>query len=99
MYWRCDHCRQLHTQNPKECRQCGHGVFQPVTEAELERAADGVDAPAAMDRVRTTGSTDVSVGSPSPDVAPDGSIDREEQASDGPSGPLARLLQWIRTWF
>ena len=98
MYWRCDHCGTIHTQNPRECRRCGHGVFAPVSAAELERHSEGTEAPEAMTDVPTYGSASESSGVSGPDVALDGSVQREEfdDSAAEQQGWLSRALAWFR---
>ena len=48
MPWACDRCRTLHTQNPDECRNCGHRIFDP------ESAAAGSSSRAVRNTVRAT---------------------------------------------
>jgi len=98
MNWRCKHCGRIHTQNPKQCRQCGHEILRPVSDAEIEREGSGAPTPEPMDTddVQTYGRTEPEYQS-APDVALDGSIRREETDSrDGSQGLLARVRQWLR---
>lgn len=70
MNWRCKHCGRIHTQNPKQCRQCGHKILRTVSDAELEHEGTGAPTPEPMDTddVRTYGRTEPEYES-SPDVA------------------------------
>lgn len=84
--WACARCDTLHTQNPGECRNCGHGIFRPVSDSELQSRSRGEPTPVSQDIDLTAGTTpELEVGR-SPDVNPDGSIKLqgggEEQAQN-----------------
>lgn len=76
MPWACDRCGTIHTQNPAECRSCGHQIFDPVSRQELARRSEGINDPETMDAedIRTMGTTPDPEYDSSPDVAVDGSI-------------------------
>lgn len=88
MPWECDRCRQVITTNAKECPNCGHGVFAPISRDELpDSNADGPDPIDLNDPSRRAGTaTPEAEYSSGPDVAPDGSV-----AGSRPDGWLARL--------
>ena len=83
MAWRCDRCGKVHTQNPKECRDCGNTTFEPVGSAELEDQSIGVRNPEPMDAddIGTFGRAAETQGDTSPDINPDGSLKTEETTS------------------
>jgi predicted nucleic acid-binding Zn-ribbon protein len=76
MAWACDRCGTLHTQNPAECRSCGHQIFEPVSDAELQRRSEDTEQPETVDdsSVQTMGTITEPDHDSSPDVAVDGSI-------------------------
>lgn len=76
MAWECERCRTVHTQNPGECRQCGHPIFRPLTAAELDQRSEGIEAPETIDlnSVQVMGTEAEPDYPSSPDVAVDGSI-------------------------
>jgi predicted nucleic acid-binding Zn-ribbon protein len=82
--WECARCGQVHTQNPSSCRNCGHVIFNTLTEAELERQSTGVSSPKPMELTddQVMGTAPKRTGSPSPDVAPDGSIVHEDTSPE-----------------
>lgn len=92
--WKCARCGTGHSQNPAECRSCGHGIFEPITESELAEMSNGVDSPDSMDLSgrAAPASKEPSVES-GPDVAPDGSLVRDEKQDTNEEEPslLARV--------
>lgn len=104
MPWACDRCGTIHTQNPAECRSCGHGIFAPISRKEVARQSAGVDAPEAMadEEVGTMGTAPDPDYDSSPDVAVDGSIagDSNESPNDSPkptaSGGLWSVYSTLR---
>jgi len=99
--WKCERCATVHSQNPAECRSCSHGIFEPVSEAELEAMGDGIDAPESMDLSGRSApsSKEASVES-SPDVAADGSLVREgaQESETEDAGLLARVRSRLQIW-
>lgn len=97
MNWKCKQCGTVHIQNPARCRQCGNELLTPMSDAELERQSEGTTAPDAMDseEIRTYGSKQPEYES-SPDVAPDGSIERGETDDHSQPGFIRRFLQRLR---
>jgi predicted nucleic acid-binding Zn-ribbon protein len=93
MPWACDRCGTLHTQNPDECRSCGHRIFEPVTATEASGRSEGIDEPDAMeiDGDRVMGAAGEPEYDSSPDVAVDGSVASESthqsQKTHRTSGP------------
>jgi len=81
--WQCTRCEATHPSNPSECWNCGHEIFEPLSEAELAAGSDGTESPDSMefDGRSPTASTG-EIGASSPDVALDGSIasDAEQQS-------------------
>lgn len=102
MAWRCTQCGQLHTRNAKSCRGCGHQIFRPVSDAELEQLStegDGVE-PMELDRTNTVGSAPEEQLASSPDVNPDGSIAGETRADPEPGVSLTRRARrWLSALF
>jgi hypothetical protein len=98
MYWECRNCTELHTQNPKECRNCGHGIFKPVSSVEVEDRAEGIEPPDSLDDVQTYRTADEPVGNPSPGVALDGSVARDSETDQDSSGWLTGILQRLRNF-
>lgn len=96
MAWACDRCGTLHTQNPAECRSCGHQIFTPVSRDELARQSEGIDDPAALDdeTIQTMGTTPDPEYDSSPDVAVDGSIATETADSTTASQSAASGGLW-----
>lgn len=94
--WACNRCDQLHTQNPHECRNCGHGIFRPVSEEELQEASTGGDQPEAYEPELTVGSPQETEYARSPDVNPDGSVATPDSQSRNDMGLIARILSWVR---
>jgi predicted nucleic acid-binding Zn-ribbon protein len=90
MAWACERCDTLHTQNPAECRDCGHNIFKPVSDAELRRRSTGTESPESMSEqaVQTMGTSSKPDMESSPDVAIDGSI-----AGDATSDSMTSLEQ------
>lgn len=72
MNWLCARCHAVHTQNARECRECGHSILEPTSSEELQRRSQGVETPAAAD-VQTTGTRKRPEYESSPDVDTDGS--------------------------
>lgn len=98
--WACERCDELHTQNPSECRNCGHGVFRPISESELRQRSSPSDGPDSFTPEHTVGSLPEEEVEKSPDVNPDGSIKRPddadgEQDDAGDAGLLARIRAWL----
>lgn len=107
MAWACERCRTIHTQNPSECRSCGHEIMEPVSGEQLEQQSTGVESPQAAEI-----SDDQIAGEKveyeyesSPDVAVDGSIDSshavESIPRDNPqsSGRLRSIYYSLRGLF
>ena len=82
MAWKCAQCGTIHGSNPSQCRSCGHPILSLASPSEVRENAEGIDSPEAMnldDVSSGTSSTESNFsGARSPDVALDGSIDREE---------------------
>jgi len=76
MLWVCDRCGTIHSQNPLECRECGHRIFDSMHADEYERKYDE-EPPAPVDDAITMGTTPEPDFDSSPDVAVDGSVDRD----------------------
>lgn len=93
MAWECDRCETLHTQNPRECRSCGHNIFQPVSDAELQRPSTSNTSPdrSTVTSAQVTGTAQDPDYDTSPDVAIDGSVadDSTEIAPPEQSGTSA----------
>lgn len=83
MAWECDRCGTIHTQNPSECRSCGHNIFQPVSDAELQRQSTSHTSPtaSAVSAGQVTGTAQEPDYDSSPDVAVDGSVADEDTDS------------------
>ena len=104
MAWACDRCDTIHTQNPSECRKCGHQIFQPVSDEQLEQQSRGVQSPEAaeVNRNQTIGTESEAQYAASPDVAVDGSIENDLQVEDpiedrfSPYSPLRSIYYSIR---
>jgi predicted ATP-dependent serine protease len=97
--WKCNRCGQLHTQNPGECRSCGHRILSPASNGELQRASEGVDTPDPIEVEHTVGSLEEDTFESSPDVAVDGSIEREstqQESGERNQGLISRFLSWFR---
>jgi predicted nucleic acid-binding Zn-ribbon protein len=84
MAWACDRCDTIHTQNPSECRNCGHHIFQPVSDERLRQQGRGAQSyePAEINSNQKIGTTSESQYTKSPDVAVDGSIENDLQLED-----------------
>lgn len=84
MAWACDRCETIHTQNPSECRECGHQIFQPVSDEQLKQQNRRVQSPEAaeVNRNQTIGTNSEAQYAESPDVAVDGSIENDRQVED-----------------
>ncbi|WP_440989246.1 amino acid permease [Haloarchaeobius baliensis] len=100
--WACKRCAEIHTQNPNECRNCGHGIFRPVSKSELSERSTGGDTPEPFTPTYTVGSAPDEEVEKSPDVNLDGSINRPDEEDDPNAqkqegGLLARLLRWFRS--
>lgn len=80
--WACHRCDTLHTQNPEECRSCGHGIFRPVGQSELSERSVGGKSPEPYTVDATTGTTKKGDIESSPDVRPDGSINRKGKSNE-----------------
>lgn len=80
MPWACDRCRTVHTQNPDECRNCSHRVFDPIGPGEVERRSEGVESPdpVSVDRTQVMGTERDPDYESSPDVSLDGSVESGE---------------------
>jgi hypothetical protein len=74
MYWECDRCGTVHTQNPDECRDCSHHIFTPVSADEVQNRSSGTESPQAMSDVPRGSSTVDPEYESSPDVSIDGSL-------------------------
>ena len=101
MHWACNQCGTIHTQNASQCRECGHQILRPATDAELQRQSSGIDEPESMDTVSRTGESVDPEYQSSPDVNIDGSLastDSETVTGDTPGGIGIgyRLLYTIR---
>lgn len=106
MAWACDRCGTLHTQNPSECRNCGHQIFEPIGDTELRRHSESTTQPEAIDdsAVKTMGTSVEPDYDSSPDVAVDGSIADEEgnggestvSAQESSSGVLRSAYYAVR---
>ena len=104
MAWACDRCDTIHTQNPSECRKCGHQIFQPVSDEQLKQQSLGVQGPEAaeVNRNQTIGTESEAQYAESPDVAVDGSIENDRQVEDpvekssSPSSSLQSIFYYIR---
>lgn len=85
MAWACEQCDTLHTQNPAECRDCGHNIFNPVSDAELRQRSTGNKSTESKSEqaVQTLGTTSEPDVESSPDVAIDGSIPATSDSSNG----------------
>jgi hypothetical protein len=95
--WACDRCDEVHVTNPNACRSCGHHVFRPLSAGELERRTEGGEAPGSVEPETTVGSTAEPEFDSSPGVAPDGSVERDEQSERVRRRRLLdRLLGWLR---
>ena len=100
MLWVCDRCGTIHSQNPPECRNCGHRIFDSMQPTEYERQY-GEEPPEAVDDAITMGTTPEPDFESSPDVAVDGSIDtgNDQEANSnqqqGDSSLLGRLWNWL----
>ena len=83
MAWECDRCGTVHTQNPSECRGCGHNIFQPVSDAELQRQSTSHTSPtaSAVSAGQVTGTAQEPDYGASPDVGIDGSLADEDTDS------------------
>jgi len=97
MSWACDRCRTVHTQNPAECRACGHEIFEPVSAHDVGRRSKGIDEPDALDGadVQTMGTTPDPDYESSPDVADDGSVAAETDEETGPA--TQEGVGWFRS--
>ena len=101
VYWACNQCETIHTQNAPQCRECGHQILRPASDAELQRESSGIEEPEAMDTVSRAGESIDPEYQSSPDVNTDGSLastDSETAAGDTPGGIGTgyRLLYTIR---
>lgn len=74
--WVCDRCNRVHTQNPSECRSCGHHILRPADQADLEAASSGIESPEPMDlsESRELGTPSEEESVTGPDLNPDGSL-------------------------
>lgn len=99
MLWVCERCRTIHSQNPSECRNCGHRILDSMHAREYERKYDE-EPPEPVDDAITMGTTPDPNFESSPDVAVDGSINRDRpdetpDAQASSKGILTRLRDWI----
>lgn len=101
MAWRCDRCGTIHTQNPRECRQCKNTTFEPVGAGELEDQSVGIDSPEPMDSadIETISGTIETKGDPSPDLNPDGSLKTQERPSTPPEESPSRKSAPAATYY
>ena len=79
MNWACSKCGTLHTQNPKECRNCGRTALKPISDSGLPNADTSGPAPLETDQTQTFGTEPEPEYESSPDVSVDGSIDADER--------------------
>jgi len=93
MPWACNRCRTVHTQNPDECRNCGHRIFSPTTAEDVSNRSDGIESPesVSVDRDRVMGSTPDPDYDSSPDVSVDGSVTGRTAATDTVDGSSHRF--------
>jgi predicted ATP-dependent serine protease len=94
--WACSRCNQLHTQNPGECRECGHRIFRPVSVEELDQRSTESPSPESYEPDLTVSSHEQHKIETSPDVAPDGSIVDNSSSED--ESAIGELLQRLRSW-
>lgn len=83
MAWECDRCGQVHTQNPAECRSCGHRVLAPVSDAELRSRSEERDSPEPLEMdTRSLGAPSDEDLPSGPDTAPDGSLIASDDSAE-----------------
>ena len=110
MAWECERCRTIHTQNPSECRSCGHKIFSPINDRELERRTDSNTSVESSDisEGQTMGTSKDPNFEKSPDVAKDGSVKAggtspspsvDEPATSSGSGAVRSVYNWLRGTF
>ena len=104
MAWACDRCDTTHTQNPAECRNCGHKIFSPVSDSELKQrgTSTGSNRRADIESDQLMGTvTDPDYRS-SPDVTVSGDIAEEtteQSVVDDPTptpGRFNSVYYWVR---
>ena len=104
MAWACDRCDTTHTQNPAECRNCGHKIFSPVSDSELKQrgTSTGSNRRADIESDQLIGTvTDPDYRS-SPDVTVSGDIAEEtteQSVVDDPTptpGRFNSVYYWVR---
>lgn len=99
MLWVCDRCQTIHSQNPPECRNCGHRILDSMHANEYERKYDE-EPPEPVNDAITMGTTPDPDFESAPDVAVDGSISRDEPGENHDDqsqseGVLTRLRNWL----
>jgi DNA-directed RNA polymerase subunit RPC12/RpoP len=104
MAWACGRCDTTHTQNPAECRNCGHKIFSPVSDSELKQrgTSTGSNRRADIESDQLIGTvTDPNYRS-SPDVTVSGDIAEEtteQSVVDDPTptpGRFNSVYYWVR---
>ena len=104
MAWACGRCDTTHTQNPAECRNCGHKIFSPVSDSELKQrgTSTGSNRRADIESDQLIGTvTDPDYRS-SPDVTVSGDIAEEtteQSVVDDPTptpGRFNSVYYWVR---
>lgn len=101
MAWKCDRCGTLHTQNPTECRECGHQIFSPVSNRSLRERTSKHTAPKGIEPQRdqiigTTPDDDYDRG---PDVAKDGTLITDAEPGPTEKQTRSRFGGFLRTLF
>jgi hypothetical protein len=106
IYWRCGACGQLHNQHEIACLFCRHEELEPVSAVAVDDVSEGVATPEPMDSsdIRTDGTAHGDVGTGSPDVGLDGSMQRDSEASGAQDrersrGVVRRLRARLRRLF
>lgn len=106
IYWRCGACGQLHNQHEIACLFCRHEELEPVSAVAVDDVSEGVATPEPMDSgdIRTDGTADGGVGTGSPDVGLDGSVQQDSEVSGAQDrersrGVVRRLRARLRRLF
>lgn len=97
MPWACTRCGTLHTQNPSDCRECGHRIFTSVSREEAGQRSEGIEGPDPLsdDEILSMGTEPDPEFESSPDLNPDGSIKTESKV-ESTSETLRRWLAFLR---
>jgi predicted nucleic acid-binding Zn-ribbon protein len=99
MQWECDRCETVHTQNPSECRSCGNRAFRPVSDEQTTASAREDQAALDAGDVDTYGTTSTEPFDSGPDVAADGSLERESEVADAPGNDDSAGNAVLRTFW